>query len=51
MVLLKCLQFHMTCYFIPIDERLRIDIFLFSNDRRNLDFLVVFHERFNILAL
>jgi hypothetical protein len=37
----------MAFYFSPIDARLRIDIFLFSNDRRSLARLVVFHDRFN----
>jgi hypothetical protein len=37
----------MAFYFSPIDARLRIDIFLLSNDRRSLALLVVFHDRFN----
>jgi 7,8-dihydro-6-hydroxymethylpterin-pyrophosphokinase len=37
----------MAFYFSPNDERLRIDIFLFNSERRNLALLVVFHDRFN----
>jgi hypothetical protein len=37
----------MPFYFSPNAERLRIDNFLFSNDRRSLALLVVFHDRFN----
>jgi 7,8-dihydro-6-hydroxymethylpterin-pyrophosphokinase len=37
----------MAFYFIPIDVRLRIDIFLFNSERRNFALLVVFHDRFN----
>jgi hypothetical protein len=37
----------MAFYLSPIDARLRIDSFLFNNERRNLALLVVFHDRFN----
>jgi hypothetical protein len=37
----------MAFYLSPIDERLRIDIFLFNSVRRILALLVVFHERFS----
>jgi hypothetical protein len=37
----------MAFYLSPIDARLRIDIFLFNSERRNLALLVVFHDRFN----
>jgi hypothetical protein len=37
-------------YFSPSAERLRIESFLFNNDRRILALLVVFHDLFRSLA-